>query len=454
MKKRSCAFLLALCLLLTACGCDSGSAEPSTIPLTPAPESTTPAAEPSPEPTPELSQREKDWIEDIEFLRKEYKAQHMDPFYLRSEAESDWALDHLISQVGELSDNDIALEIVSFIAGMGDAHSFAFPAAPLFERRFPAAARYYDGKLYLTACLEGFEQLKPYLLHEIVAVNGVDIAHFNQKANGIANSFNSWNSRQTAASHYFLPAFFDWAGCDYTEGYTFQILNDNREVELVEMPVVTSGEYSAGKWIYPENWKNRRVGNYAEYVDGENGGYVYMTVDQPLPGAKYSFKRLAETVGELLAGHPDCTKLAVDLRGNPGGDASMVEPLRENAQLMEAEHVYVLTDGGSCSASITFLAFFKNELGSAIVGEPTGQFTSFFHMSSSEYEPLVLPHSQILVYLSDTWHDGDPIVEEYCDENGRLYGWENTILPDVYVYQDVEDVRQGKDSVLEWVLAQ
>ena len=28
------------------------------------------------------------------------------------------------------------------------------------------------------------------------------------------------------------------------------------------------------------------------------------------------------------------------------------------------------------------------------------------------------------------------------------------ILPDVYVYQDIEDIRQGLDSVIEWVLAQ
>ena len=50
----------------------------------------------------------------------------------------------------------------------------------------------------------------------------------------------------------------------------------------------------------------------------------------------------------------------------------------------------------------------------------------------------------------DEWE----LTEEYYDEDGKLYPWENTILPDVYVYQDIEDIRQGKDSVIEWVLAQ
>ena len=50
--------------------------------------------------------------------------------------------------------------------------------------------------------------------------------------------------------------------------------------------------------------------------------------------------------------------------------------------------------------------------------------------------------------------DIDYAFKERYDETGRLYEWENTILPDVYVYQDIEDIRQGRDSVMEWVLAQ
>ena len=88
------------------------------------------------------------------------------------------------------------------------------------------------------------------------------------------------------------------------------------------------------------------------------------------------------------------------------------------------------------------------------MGEPTGQFTSFFHMQSWSDEPVVLPNSQISVMLSNSWWDGDPLVEVQYDENGKLYPWESMILPDVYVYQDIKDIRQGLDSVIEWVLAQ
>ena len=75
--------------------------------------------------------------------------------------------------------------------------------------------------------------------------------------------------------------------------------------------------------------------------------------------------------------------------------------------------------------------------------------SSFFHLSSSEKPPLVLPHSQISIDLSDLWRKQDwwnqetylsmadpawgydewELTEEYYDEDGKLYPWENTILP-------------------------
>ena len=79
------------------------------------------------------------------------------------------------------------------------------------------------------------------------------------------------------------------------------------------------------------------------------------------------------------------------------------------------------------------------------------------------HHPAFFPHSQIKAYISDLWRDSavllpemgiSPVYEEYYNGDGRLYEWETCIQPDVFVHMDIEDLRQGKDSVLEWVLAQ
>ena len=469
MKRQVFCILVALCILLALTACQD-TTTPTPDPVDPAPEVTEPedpasAEKPDPEPEidPNLSQRDREWIEDIEYLRTEYKERHMDPFYLVSEEEFDWKLDRIITQVSDLSDAGLYFEINAAIAGMGDVHTAAYVWPSLYDRCFPVRAHYFDGKLYLTGYLEGYEEFAPYLLREIVAVNGVDIAYINQKVDCLYGSFNRWMNQARFPSEYFVPAFFDWAGCDYTEGYTFQILNENQEVESVEIPTITYEERLNGRSTSPENWDGvfyLKGGNWVEYYNGENGGYIYMSLEQLPIGSPSSMLPLAAAVSRQKEAHPECKKLVVDLRLCPGGDASVITGFQDNIEMLQMEQVYVVTGGVTASAATVFMSFFKEELGAVIIGEPTGQFPLMFHLSSSSLEPAVLPNSQITIEISDDWydpqefHDWEPAAEAYYDEDGKLYPWEYAILPDVYVYQDIEDIRQGKDSVLQWVSVQ
>lgn len=463
MKRSAFPFLLALCLLLAACK-PAAQPEPNPTP-TPTVEASAPAG-PEATPEPELPQRERDWIEDIEFLREEYKTKQADPFSLCPEEEFDWKLDRLAAKVGELSDSDIFYELASIIKGMGYTHTTLWWSGtlPICDRVFPVYMFPLNGKLYLYAYLEGFEQFEPYMLHEVVGVNGVDSLYLMQRAVELHEPFN-WH-RETDVTQY--PTFFDWVGCDYKEGYTFQILNDNQAVESVEVPVLTLKEGQSRPWVYPENWDSlvyAQGGDHTAYYPEKDGGCVQWCIGdmQYLSNIWYHLKEVVK----LLEEHPDCGKLAVDLRKCPGGSAELlpfVEEIRQKAEFLEGKQIYVLTGGETASAATRMIAFFKAEFGAVTVGEPTGEFSSFYSRSlEQENHPTILPHSRIMVKISDRWRDSAelleemdiaPIYEEYYDEAGRLYPWETCIQPDVYVHQDIERLRQGRDAVLEWVLAQ
>lgn len=304
-------------------------------------------------------------------------------------------------------------------------------------------------------------------MHEIVAVNGVDIEYICQKAISLGNPFNTWDGRENIR---FSPDFLDWAGCGYREGYTFQILNDNREAEPVEIPVITASEWREGPWTYheKENLFYQKGGAWTAYLEGEKGGCVYVSLAEKYSAS--SVRLVMEETAKLLEEHPDCGKLAFDLRMHSGGKPQTMEPLREAAQMLEGKQIYVLTGGYTTSAAIVLLNYIRSAFGATITGEPTGQFPVMFHQSGAAHaRPSVLPHSKLSVAVADLGIDNiteiyggelfsgsylAPAFEEYYNKDGRLYEWESAILPDVYVYQDVEDVRQGKDSVLEWVLAQ
>lgn len=459
MRKRICLFLLAFCLLLTACD-PAAQPEPSTDPE-PSEEVSAPGEVPIPEvsPEPDLSERDRNWISDIRYLQNQYKSYHPDPFYLCPEEEFDWKIDQLCQKVSGLSDNDIFFELTAIIAGMGDIHTSVDPADFLYDYLFPCGVSYFDGKLYLRFYLEGYEQFEPYLLREIVAVNGIDISWLERKFESITNPNNAWNSRELFCSDYFIPAFFDWAGCGYQDGYTFQILDENQQVQSVEVPLVPYAEYNATPAVYPESWAylfEVEPGNRAEYREGENGGYVYMNLEDIQSSLlEVRYRELFEKTAGLLEAHPDCYKLVIDLRRNPGGWLSVVDYLREDVQILKAlsiDQTYILTNGHTMSAATACIGMFKEELDAVTIGEPTGQFTSFFGRSS--YSKLVLPLSQLSITFASGWYEGDDFAGAAYDKDGRLYQWENTILPDVYIHQDIEDIRQGKNSALEWVLAQ
>lgn len=468
MNKRccDCIVLLSICLLLALCGCDGSVPPAASAPAAPvletsAPETVTPGAAP----VPELSQREADWLEDFTFLKQQYIQYHPDPFYFCTEEEFDWKLDRLAAKIPQLTDNDIYFELSTIMAGMGDTHTEILPSDSFYDRAFPAVAYFFGDRLYLCGCLEGYEELAPFLLREIVAVNGVDMGYLKQQFERFIDPSNSWRAKELFQRNYFFPAFFDWVGGD-KEGYVFQILNDNREVEFVEMPVISYSDYVAacrsGEVVYPESLRSipyLSSGNRVEYFQEDTGECVYLFFSEMRSVSDTLLQEMIrepfEQAAELIEAHPSCDKLVIDLRGHFGGNLTAFECVRQCAQMLKATSIkrtYIVTGGYTQSAAIECIAILKDELDAVIVGEPTGQFTSFFMY---DYLPaVVLPHSRIKVVISTGWWDGAPLTEIERDENGRLYEWESTILPDVFVYQDIEDIRQGKDSVIEWVLAQ
>ena len=463
MRKGICLFLLTFCLLLTACA-PAAPPDPAPAPEASAPEETLPENPPTPEAPaePELSQREKDWIEDIEFLREQYKERHLSPFYFRSEEEFDSKLDLLAAKVGELTDNDMYFELAAVVAGMGDIHTQIQIPESLYEQLLPFDIYYFGDRLYLTAYLKGYEQLAPYTLREIVAVNGVDITYLTRKAESIIDPYNSWHSKENFPFVGFTAAFYEWAaGFDARDTFTLQILNENQEVGSVEVPVISPEEYSRGEWVNTvNNIQSVAViyqGDSAAYVD-RSGGCVYLALGEMTSLSEETYRNLFEEIAGLAEEHPDCRKLAIDLRGNSGGYGVAVEYLQKHLHVLKElpfEQIYVLTNGYAASAAIECLTLFKEELDAVTVGEPTGQFTSFFmHGTSSDGVTFTLPHSQLSVLVATGWLEGDNPENTVLNRLHRLYEWENTIFPDVFIYQDIENIRQGKDSVLEWVLAQ
>ena len=479
MLKKSAFISIAVCLLLL-CSCsvtpdtldESSSSQtissaPSPEPeLDSAPESPSPtlsadlAAEPSP--APELTEREEKWYEDLDYLRDQYVTLHPNPFCYVSEEEFDYQLEQLRNRISELSDADIYFEIEKIVAGFCDPHTVANAPEFVYNRIFPFDVISFGEKTYLYVYGEDYsELLAPYFLREIVAVNGIDMSYIRQKASELFYPTNSWYNKEHFTYLFYLPAFFDWVGCDHQEGYTFHILNEDNQVELVEIPAVQYtpetmermyNSYPEG-FSFPQSFRETAT-NRAEYVEDERGGYVYLLFSYMKDGHMRTYDEFFDTATALLKNHPNC-KLVIDLRKNSGGDSNVQLFTRQRMldwQTLPIGKTYILTGGFMMSAAIDMNTIFKEELGGITVGEPTGQFPATFGNSKTPRQVVNLPNSQIPIFIADMWWQGMHPEDYLHNENYFPYEWQNTVLPDVYVSMDAEDFRQGKDSVIEWVM--
>lgn len=479
MLKKSAFLLIVVCLLLL-CGCSGTpgtldepsnsqaiSSAPSPEPeLDSAPESPSPtlpadlAAEPSP--APELTKREEKWYEDLDYLRDQYVTLHPDPFCYVSEEEFDFRLEQLKSRILELSDSDMYFEIKKLIAGFCDPHTAASMPEFVYNRIFPFEEISFGEKVYLYAYGEDYsELLAPYFLREIVAVNGIDMSYIRQKASELAYPTNSWYSKEYYSNLSDFSAFFDWMGCDHQEGYTFHILNEDNQVELVEIPALQYTPETMARmynsfpegFSFPQSFRERAT-NRAEYIEDERGGIVYLQFSYMGDAGLKAYQEFFDTATALLKDNPDC-KLVVDLRNNSGGNSDVQIYTRQKTldwKKLPIGKTYVLTNGFMMSAAIDMSTIFKEELGGITVGEPTGQYPASFGNAKSPRQVVNLPNSQIPVYIADMWWNGMHSEDYLRNENNFPYEWQNTVLPDVYVSMDVEDFRQGKDSVIEWVM--
>ena len=101
--------------------------------------------------------------------------------------------------------------------------------------------------------------------------------------------------------------------------------------------------------------------------------------------------------------------------------------------------VFILTTNNTFSAASNYPIFFQDNNLAKVIGEPPGQAPSQF----SDTLRFTLPNSRISLIVSHK-HFTRPAPER--DPADFLY-------PDVFIPRTVQDIRLGRDAVMEWLLA-
>jgi C-terminal processing protease CtpA/Prc len=129
-------------------------------------------------------------------------------------------------------------------------------------------------------------------------------------------------------------------------------------------------------------------------------------------------------------------RVVVDLRGNGGGDSSVMEPLldgfKSRPALSAKGHLYVLIGRGTCSSGMMAALSLWHEFRATLLGEPTGGKPNAY----GDVRTFSLPNSRLVIRYStkrfQRMTTGDP----------------PSLNPDVRAPQSLSDCLAGRDPAL------
>lgn len=481
---------LVLSLLLLA-GCTAGAGEttaPSgtTLPAeTTVPETTVPETEPDTEPSaPSLfadytyrytDERDKAWEEDIVYLtsvllgenvtkghpylqdkdftiytlKNGYQAISTGNFYnetLRNEFIA--AMDQLIDAIPDLTDNQISFEMQANLALLKDLHtSIGLDSDSVMPVFFEVLWDENGPGLYAVRVPEAYGD---GVWLRLDSINGVSTETILQDLSAYVSAENEyatvWQIGSIwSASYISYPCTLAAIGVMELDDASAEYVLEREDGSFLtmEIPVISWSEYPsypmcAGDFFFMETLMYQDyVTDHYWYQALEEDGLLYIRFNRFDREEDCGYPEFVRQIDELLRNSDAITKVAVDVRGNGGGISfNYADELIASFQSVGMEDVYVLIDAGTCSASINLAAYFRMNMETAqIVGTPGGQPANFW----GGVQGFELPNSGLYFQRPSTFCMNIP-----GDESDAL-------MPDIIVYQTIEDYRNQIDTVLEAV---
>jgi hypothetical protein len=157
----------------------------------------------------------------------------------------------------------------------------------------------------------------------------------------------------------------------------------------------------------------------------------------------YSPYDMSRDISVVLQHAEQPLKVVIDFRDNGGGGAWDLHNLVDAINRYDVDGVYILINEHSSSAAVIVPYILSQTIDQAVlIGTPAAQPLCFFSLSNpNNYR---LPNSGMVFQVSDRYNDIEPRPERF----------DQPLTPDILVYQNFEDHKNGIDTVLEYVLSQ
>ena len=307
---------------------------------------------------------------------------------------------NLSDRIPRLSDNEIIVEFMRYVASFGDGHTRI--SVPNLRRPPVQLFKFKEGIYVLAAATS----LKDIVGKKLVAVEGQPVEQLVEKVIPFISRDNSQDILALSPSYITNPVVLNGIGVTAAKDKVkFTLENASGGREDVEVACSTDVQPKAD-WAQIEKsgdiltLKNRFKPYWCQYLPELRAMYFQYNAVRDIsedPLTKF-IPRMYQEMDEKKI-----DRLIIDNRWNGGGNTFLSQPivlgLLQRPRISQQGNLYVITGRNTFSAAQNFTTDISRSCIATFVGEPTGSRPNFV----GESIPYMLPYSKMAGTVSDLY---------------------------------------------------
>lgn len=384
---------------------------------------------------PDMNLTPAQWHADLHFLAEELPRRHANAFFALSKDACAAEVAELDRRIDTANSDEIFVGFQQIVKSIGDGHT-GLGTPPPDRRVMPIQFSKFGDDFRVSGVGPALDRA---LSARLLKVDSVPIATVWQRVLTLTPRAELMELRQEDALVY-LARGYALHGLDITpdRNHTIYTLKDDSgrvfTVDVQGLGAGKTAELKSGYSAITLRYQKRDVAFWCKNLTGQDAVYCAWGAYQDLAAnAKAMFALIDRT-------HPK--KLVLDMRDNGGGDntvgdSELVKPIKARSDLNAPGHLYVLIGPETFSAAMNNAAQFQDETSAILAGQTIGERPN----SYQEPRQFRLPNSHVVVRASTLYYIF------------RKKG-ENAVRPNREIIPSWDDVKAGRDPVMDWVLAQ
>lgn len=388
--------------------------------------------------------RKEAWVSDLKYMDMRINELHYNPYHFMSNTAFNKAISGLKSSINALSDEQIVVELMKILGGLGNGHNLIIPTSPKYGALNVLPVQFYqfDDGIFI---VDAEEEFKQWMGYKVESIGGTPIEEALQKTNAVNARDNDMQTLWLGPYYLGLPDVLEGLGIIKNANKVVITLGDAKgKSQQVTMNPITWN--FAGFPKIPE-LKNEPQPLYLSKMNDpywyklmQNDKAIYIQFNAVTNKENQTLKDFNVEVRNKIAQNKT-QNLILDLRHNHGGDGSLLPPLIKTLNSFEVMNpngrVFVIMGRETFSAGHNLLTKITQYTNPILVGEPSGSKPN--HIGESGW--FQLPHSGLMGLISTQFHQ-----DSKAEDNRK---W---ITPHLPVSLSSTDYFTGNDKALNNII--